>query len=317
MFLASVGSIMQQSVNDVSTDSASSTPLQYNRSKSPTSEVDRVLAERIKQHEEAISDWNSANELREEAKGELAELQSRIQALEREKPLSPKYETREWGTFDRKYKTDAALVKTDTKSVTLRKPDGTEVTVPKLKLRTEDILYISSTFSETAGFEASLKRWENEKERLLSRLPSVQDLAGSRATPMPGKPTRADVASELAAAEAKRREDARLAEDAKREAEALAASEEKAYEDRFGNEFEAERFAKKFVKDNMRFPEEASVSALSFFDPYKMSGLNGKWVFSGEVTGKNALGVKIRNKWKCTLLKDGSTWREIETLIFE
>jgi hypothetical protein len=103
--------------------------------------------------------------------------------------------------------------------VTLRKPDGEVVTVPKLKLRTEDTLYIASTFSKTAVFEARLKKWEKEREGLLSRLPSVQVLAESAAAPMPTKPTREDVVNELAAAEARRSEDARLAEVAQREAQ--------------------------------------------------------------------------------------------------
>lgn len=102
-----------------------------------------------------------------------------------------------------------------------------------------------------------------------------------------------------------------------REAERIAAEKKQEYESRFGSEFDAEYQAKKFVKQKMQFPEETSITALRFVDPYEQPAANGEWTFFGELTTKNAFGVSVQHKWKCTLKKTGEYWTEINVELYQ
>lgn len=59
---------------------------------------------------------------------------------------------------------------------------------------------------------------------------------------------------------------------------------------------EANSFAKELVKRSMSFPEEAKVT----WERTRLSE-DGVWTIRGEVVGKNAFGVRIRQKWTCQL----------------
>lgn len=184
------------------------------------SEVQRLLAQRMETYEQAIAKWQAAKDSRAKAEEELVALNDELEKLVTSKPSEPTFEDREWSTVDEKYKTNAILVDTDNQTATLRKTDGTTVSVPKDQLIAESRIYIQNAYDELTEYRESLKTWEQSKRELDVEIASISETIAAADQPEPLKPERQDVVAEVEAAREKERERQRLA---KAEQERMAA----------------------------------------------------------------------------------------------
>lgn len=195
-------------------------PTTLSQSATPSTKVERILAERMEAHEQALTKWQAARDARAEAETELAALKNEIEELQATKPMPPKFEEREWSTVDKKYKTNAILIDTDNETATLRKPDGKTANVPKDQLIAESRIYIENAFDKLTMYRESLEGWKTSKHELDERAGRLMETIKAAGEPEPSRPQRQDVVAEVEAEEAKERERERLA---KQEQERLAA----------------------------------------------------------------------------------------------
>lgn len=179
-------------------------------SESSNAEVDRVYEERFSKYEQELAAWNAADDARKAAEIERADLQPKIDQLEKQKPITPEFEEREWVTIDGRYKTLAVLVDTDYIKIKLRKSDGKDVTVERDKLDAEGRIYIGKAFSKLQAFRRNMKDWEGKRQELTDNLASAEARIASADKPKPEEPTRQVIADEIAAKAAKRKEEERL-----------------------------------------------------------------------------------------------------------
>lgn len=189
-------------------------------SSTESSEVDGLLAQRMETYEQATLKWQAARDSRAKAEEELVAHSKELDKLQTNKPSAPTFEDREWSTVDEKYKTNAILVDTDNQTVTLRKADGTTVSVPKDQLIAKSRIYIQNAYDELTEYRESFKTWEKSKRELDKEIASISETIAAADQPEPRKPQRQDVVAEVEAAREKERERQRLA---KAEQERMAA----------------------------------------------------------------------------------------------
>lgn len=112
----------------------------------------------------------------------------------------------------------------------------------------------------------------------------------------------AQVQHERGEAEAKKKAEKEAKEKAKKEAEEQ--------RKRYGGESEATTAAQMFVKQNLAFPAEAKFSILG---RDTKQNADKSWKVSGEVTSKNAFGVKVKFRFQVTVMRqENGDWREVE-----
>ena len=112
----------------------------------------------------------------------------------------------------------------------------------------------------------------------------------------------AQVQHERAEAEAKKKAEKDAKEKAKKETEEQ--------RKRYGGESEATTAAQMLVKQNLAFPTEAKFSILG---RDTKQNADKSWKVSGEVTSKNAFGVKVKFRFQVTVLRqENGDWREVE-----
>lgn len=117
----------------------------------------------------------------------------------------------------------------------------------------------------------------------------------------------AQVQRERAEAEARKKAD--------REAKEKAAREAEAKRERYGGTSEATTAAQNFVKRQLAFPAEARFAVMGR-DTTQQA--DGSWQVSGEVTSKNAFGVRVKFRFRSVVLKlENGDWREVETALAE
>ena len=82
---------------------------------------------------------------------------------------------------------------------------------------------------------------------------------------------------------------------------------------KYATDIEARIIAERFVKAAMTFPEEASFPGMfSTAHRSEHKDADGAWTIVGEVVGKNAFGVRIRNRYRCRLKLIGDDWLSIQ-----
>lgn len=192
---------------------------------SNNAEVEQVFSAQQQQYEAEHQAWKAANDSRADAERELASIEQKAASLAEEKPMPPEFESREWETVVGSYKTNAVLVDTDNITATLRKADGKPVTVPKEKLIAESRIYIEKAFSDLSDYKTRFAEW-TERSSKLEALRSVEEQKIASANePEPQPPSRDAIAAEVAAMNAKKREEQMAAKaEADRKAAAIAAA---------------------------------------------------------------------------------------------
>jgi hypothetical protein len=134
-----------------------------------------------KKTQSKIDALNSELKLKEEL---LAAEYSKINYGPKEQPL------REWVSTDGKHKTQATIIDSDYKSATLRKNDGSEITVPKTKLCEGDRIVVEKYFVEREILRKKSndmdKSLYNSKQEIESITKQIRDL---KAHEEPIKPT--------------------------------------------------------------------------------------------------------------------------------
>lgn len=196
---------------------------------SNNSEVEQVFSTQLQQYETDLREWKEANEARGDVKRELQSIEQRLATLSEEKPMPPKFESREWSTAVGNYKTNAVLVDTDNVTVRLKKADGKPVTVPKEKLIAESRIYIEKAFSELSDYKKRFTEWERSSKLGTERLGTERRRAKHKIAvanePGPKPPSRDAIAAEVAAMNAKNREEQMAAKaEADRKAAVIAAA---------------------------------------------------------------------------------------------
>lgn len=254
-------------------------------SESSNAEVDRVYEERFSKYEQELAAWNAADDARKAAEIERADLQPKIDQLEKQKPITPEFEEREWVTIDGRYKTLAVLVDTDYIKIKLRKSDGKDVTVERDKLDAEGRIYIGKAFSKLQAFRRNMKDWEGKRQELTDNLASAEARIASAEKPKPEEPTRQSIADEIASREAKRREETPTSS-------------------LIGDDTGARVMMWQFIEDKLTSPGSAHFGWIKVIDHG-----NGRYSSSSHVDAQNAFGGVVRLKFDIEVRKiDADKW---------
>lgn len=214
--------------NDVSSNTDSSNS--DNSVNSTNSEIDKLFAARQKQYETQHKAWEAAKDASIDAKRELAQIEKEIASLAKEKPVPPKFESREWATVVGDYKTEAILIDTDNVNVNLRKVDGATVTVAKDKLNGESRIYVEEAFTNLSNYKDKVLEWTKKCSALDKKRNAEEQKIADANKPEPQPPSRELVAEEVAANNAKKRKE-QMAAKAEAERKAAAAAAAKAEEE--------------------------------------------------------------------------------------
>jgi len=77
------------------------------------------------------------------------------------------------------------------------------------------------------------------------------------------------------------------------------------------DERDARMHAREFVKQCLKYPDDADFGWASAAEP--MTGPTGRtnWVCAGTVTAPNDLGAKLTHEWQALLCKEDNTWQTI------
>ena len=196
------------------------------------SEVERIFSQRQSEYERQLAAWTRSDEARVAAEAERDEVQSEIDKLALEKPAPPSFPERVWTTSDGKHKTKAVLVTADKTTVKLRKPDGTDVSIPKARLDDAGQAYVNDALIDLTAYRHTLMGWQGRQQKLTDKLSAAESRVTSTTHPKPKQPSREQVVEEVAAAEADRkaRQQAAKAEAERQAAELAAQRAEEEYE---------------------------------------------------------------------------------------
>ncbi|WP_197204086.1 FxLYD domain-containing protein [Crateriforma conspicua] len=201
---------------------AEEVPESTNSPKDPR--VEAIFLERNDRYQEELQEWSAAKDAMDQAQAKLKSLNSELSEIQSAKPIAPVFERREWVTVDEKYKTAATLVDTDNVTVTLRRTDGQEISVPKKELIAESRIYVEESHKSIASHREKLQGWEESKSSVSDQIDELNKIVGRAKQPKPTPPSRESIAAELENAAAAEREKQRLAklelerEEAEREA---------------------------------------------------------------------------------------------------
>lgn len=208
MVVLAAGSVDTGS-NDRSSPSPSNTDASSNSASTTfeNSEVDRLFTAQQQQYETRRQAWKVANDARVDAERELARIEQEIATLTKEKPTPPEFESREWATIVGNYKTDAVLVDTDNMTATLRMADGKPVTVPKDTLNAESRIYIENAFTQLSDYKIQFAARTVQSSALDTKRSAEEQKIASANEPEPQPPSRDAIAAEVAAMNAKKREE--------------------------------------------------------------------------------------------------------------
>lgn len=188
-------------------------------------EVERLFVAQQEQYELQHGEWKVANDAKSEAQQKLQVIEQEINALAAEKPDQPVFDAREWETVVGNYKTNAVLVETDNKTVTLRKADGKSVSVLKEKLNAKSRIYIDQAFSQLSEYKKKFAEWLKRSSDLDTKRDAEALKIAAANEPEPQPPSREAIAAEVAAMNIKKREEQMAAKaDADRKAAAIAAA---------------------------------------------------------------------------------------------
>ncbi|MCE9564025.1 MAG: hypothetical protein K8U57_18435 [Planctomycetes bacterium] len=168
--------------------------------------------------------------------------------------------------------------------------------------RKAEIIKRSADIEAEAGHTTESRYWV--EQGLTANLDITYSNPTAREVLATVKRERADVEAQRVAAEAKKKEERAAKEQARRDAEAK--------QKRYGDEVEATSAAQIFVKRNVTFPDEAKFGSAGRLATQKG---DGSWIVLGQVTSKNAFGVKSTYKYAAALVRlENGNWREIETV---
>ena len=176
---------------------------------------------------------------------ELKKAKSQQDALEKNPPVLPTYEEKEWLSADGKHKTLARLIESDFKNARLKKSDGSIVTVEKTKLSDEGKSLIEKAFVDKEVYNKRVIQWKEDKEKINKNIDELTKALTESRFPEPTAPELNTIINEIAAkkrlerieeaqriASQKMEEEQRTAAE-KAAADRKAAEDEKKYKERF------------------------------------------------------------------------------------
>ncbi|MBA4188930.1 MAG: hypothetical protein C0467_13115 [Planctomycetaceae bacterium] len=156
-----------------------------------------------------------------------------------------------------------------------------------------------------ADFEASSGNYTEARRWVEMGLSGGVEIAYES---QPARDILSRIQRERAEAEAKKKEaeDRKKAERAEREKDR---KEEAANRKRYGDSSDATTAAHTFVKRQLLFPEEAKFGILG---RTSMQNPDNSWTVSGDVSSKNAFGVKVKFQFFTTVMRaENGDWREV------
>ncbi len=171
---------------------------------SPSDDLTDLYAERTARYKQQLLEWNRLTDSNAGIDAERANVEFRIQSLEREKPLSPpENRGRLWTSKDNKFTTFGLLVDTNYHFATIRKEDGKTIRVPKTRLIDSDRAYIESNFDDASAYEKRLMTWNANMQSLVDERLSIELRLSAVNKPKPMLPTKSEFVKELESARAK------------------------------------------------------------------------------------------------------------------
>lgn len=200
-------------------------------------EAEKVFAERSEQFDRERELWEQQRDSFDGAGDRLAQLQEEHRLHMDSKPMPPRFETRDWSTFDGKYTTTAKLVNTNGEMVKLLREDNETAVVPRSKLIAGDRVYVDDAFEAIESSQSELSDWKTKKTQLESDIDAAQTLLDNGIGEQPQAPNLQSIVRELKEAEKQR-----LAAEETRQIEAAAkaeAEQERMAEERSEKELKA------------------------------------------------------------------------------